>query len=253
MKPETKQTVTIDDHQLAYYKLGHGQPLLFLHGGRVRALTFRKVIAQLSKEYTVIAPDIPGYGDSETPKGMWSFTEYADFFDSFLRKLKIDNATVMGYSMGGGIAFSLAARSDRVSQLILIDAAGLPLLNTQQNHHDMRRLRFYLTHPQYFSTFRTLIADFSRFTWKHRRDWRHMKAIRHHCFVTSYTAILKHVTIPTTIIWGQDDWILPVEIVQNFKTNIPQADIQIVSGNHDWILYDPLRLVNKMLKLTSKS
>src|SRR5438045_176580 len=98
MQPETKQTITTNNQQVTYYKFGHGKPLLFLHGGRVRALTFRKLLQHLAQEYTVIAPDIPGYGDSETPKGVWSFTDYAAFFDAFLRDLDLEKVTVMGYS-----------------------------------------------------------------------------------------------------------------------------------------------------------
>jgi len=253
MQSETKQSITINNQQVTYYKLGHGKPLLFLHGGRVRALTFHKLITHLAKEYTVIAPDIPGYGDSETPKGVWSFTNYADFFDSFLRVLNVDAVTVMGYSMGGGIAFNLAARSDLVSQLILIDASGLPLLSAKPSHHDMRRLGFYLTHPQYFATFQTLVTDFSRFASKHRQDWKHMRDIRRHCYNTSYTTALEHVKVPTIILWGKDDWILPVEIAEMFKVKIPQARVCIVRGNHDWPLYKSLQIHHDMLKFTSKS
>jgi pimeloyl-ACP methyl ester carboxylesterase len=242
MGPKTRSIITIKGRRVSYYKLGHGEPLIFLHGGRVRALTFHKLIEQLAKSYTVIAPDIPGYGDSETPKTVWSFADYANCFDSFLRELKLDSATVMGYSMGGGIAFNLAACSNRVSQLILIDASGLPLSNIKQSHHDIRRFGFYLTHLQYISTLRTLAEDFLRFVWKHRRDWKHMKAIRHHCYGTSYENALRHIGVPTIILWGQDDWVFPVETAEAFGVKIPQADVHIVRGNHDWPLYNPLQV-----------
>lgn len=242
MKLGTKRTIIINGHQLAYYTLGHGAPLLFLHGGRVRAHTFHKTITELAKNYTVIAPDIPGYGDSETPKGIWSFTEYADLFSSLLDTLGLSAVTVMGYSMGGGIAFNLAAHSSYVNRLVLIDAAGLPLAGVKQSHHDLRRLSFYCSHPQYFSTLCTLIADFSRFTWRHRRDWRHMRTIRRRCFTTSYDTALHAINVPTDIIWGEDDWVLPLAIANTFQAHIPQAHVQIVRGNHDWLLYNHSQL-----------
>jgi len=80
---ERKKTI-INGIELIYYESGSGKSLLFLHGGRLRALTFKKTINELSKNYHVIVPDIPGYGGSSTPKEPWSFKNYAEFFISFI-------------------------------------------------------------------------------------------------------------------------------------------------------------------------
>jgi pimeloyl-ACP methyl ester carboxylesterase len=242
-----KQTITISNQRIAYYQFGQGSPLLFLHGGRVEARTFKKLLKELAKDNMVIAPDIPGYGDSDTPKKVWSFVEYAQFFDSFLKHLGHDHVIVVGYSMGGGIALNLAAQSSRVSQLVLMDSSGLQSLPTRHSHQDLRRLLFYLTHPQYLSSLFTLLRDFVAFSWKHRRGWRHIRDIRKQCLETSYEDALRRIIVPTTVLWGDSDWIYPSTVAYVFQQKIPQATLTFIPGNHDWPIYDPLQYKQTML------
>jgi pimeloyl-ACP methyl ester carboxylesterase len=241
-----RNTITIDNLRVRYYQLGTGMPLLFLHGGRVRALTFKRSLEELSKHYTVIAPDIPGYGASGTPKDIWSYKDYAVFFEGFLEKLGLNDITLAGYSMGGGIAFNLAAINSRVNRLVLIDASGLHPISAKPNSHDLRRLLFYLKHPSYYAILIALTREYVKFIWKHRDDYWYIQAIRRSCRVTSYEDALRHVTVPTLLLWGRDDWIIPATNATEFQTYMPQAVIKTVEGNHDWPLYKPELLVKKI-------
>ena len=67
MRKVQSHMAKVDSKHLNYYQVGNGPWLLFLHGSRVDALTFKKFITLLAQHYTVIAPDIPGYGASFTP------------------------------------------------------------------------------------------------------------------------------------------------------------------------------------------
>jgi len=243
-------TLTINDQQVAYWRQGKGQSVLFLHGGRVRARTFRKLLVNLAKEYEVIAPDIPGYGSSPTPKKVWSFVDYADFFDDFLAKLNLTNVIVIGYSMGGGVALNMAARSKRVSRLVLIDTSGLTLPEVKMSHHDLSRLWFYLSHPRYLPALYVLVRDYATFLWSHARDFECIQRTRARCQDTSYDETLQDIAVPTDIIWGRQDWIYPLVVADEFQRRIPHAILHIVPGNHDWPVYSPERVVGTVLLQT---
>lgn len=235
-----KHVARINGLNVTYYRLGSGRPLLFLHGGRVRARTFRRLITLLSRRYSIIAPDIPGYGGSDTPRDTWSFVEYAAFFNTFLNHLDLEKVTLVGYSMGGGIAANLAVTSNRIEKLVLIDASGVFFDKREQGHRDGQRLWFYLKHLQYVGALGVLLRDYLQFIWKHRRDWAHMKHIRQACFSTRYEANMRNISVPTQLLWGGSDWIYPLSVAHAFQLLIPQATLVTVPGNHDWPVYDPL-------------
>jgi len=89
-----KNEIKIAGLNLIYYELGSGKTLFF-RGGRLRALTHINILKELSKNYHVIAPDIPGYGESSTPKVSWSFKDYSIFFDKFMEKINVKEVTAL--------------------------------------------------------------------------------------------------------------------------------------------------------------
>lgn len=239
--------LTLGGQLVSFQRRGTGKPVLFLHGGRVQARTFEKFLKILTEQYEVIAPDIPGYGSSPTPKTTWSFENYAVFFDDFLERLQLTDVTVVGYSMGGGIALNLAARSKRISKLVLVDASGLTVHGVKGSHYDIRRLWFYLSHPQYMAALFVLFRDYSAFLWSHRKDYRQLRLIRNTCRQTSYSEAFRRIIVPTSIVWGERDWIYPTPIAYEYQRRIPHSDLYFVPGNHDWLVYNPLLLKECMI------
>lgn len=243
-----KHKVNINGLTVTYYQLGAGRPLLFLHGGRVRALTFKKMLRLLGRRYQVIAPDIPGYGGSQTPHESWSFTEYAQFFDDFLAQLRLKNVTLVGYSMGGGIALNLAAMSKRIAQLVLVDSAGQRSEQTIGNkHRDLQRLSFYLSHPRYALSLMVLARDYTYFLLKHATDYRHIKRIRQACFGASYEPVIRQLNLSVLLVWGRDDTIYPLENARQLHRKIRNSSLQTVPGNHDWPVYNPSVILDHMI------
>jgi pimeloyl-ACP methyl ester carboxylesterase len=247
MRKIEKFATSVNGLKITYYKSGSGAPLLFLHGGRTNALTYERLLLHLSKNYTVIAPDVPGYGQSNTPSVPWSFTEYASCMDDFLEKLALEKVAVMGYSMGGGIAAVLASVSSRVSGLILVDASGIQSAAKKRSRQDFRRFLFYMTHPQYARSFGLLAFAQVQFLWKHRLDYRKIASIQRKCFTTSYEHYLQDIKIPTQLVWGDQDWIYPMEVARTYQKKIPKSKLHTVSGNHDWLVYNPLLIPGHVL------
>jgi pimeloyl-ACP methyl ester carboxylesterase len=100
--------------------------LLLVHGLGGTRHTWRHVIDSLADTHTVIAPDLPGHGDSDAPAGDYSLGAHAAALRDLLVALGLPTATVIGHSLGGGIAMQFAYQfPDRISRLVLISSGGL--------------------------------------------------------------------------------------------------------------------------------
>jgi len=120
---------TVDGRRIRYLRAGEdGPPLVFLHGGGVddAAVSWKHAIPHFADDYRVYALDWPGYGESD-PSGTTPTTAlYAETLDGFLDAVGLDSATLVGISMGGAAALSVAVDTpDRVDRLALVDSYGL--------------------------------------------------------------------------------------------------------------------------------
>jgi pimeloyl-ACP methyl ester carboxylesterase len=112
--------------RIAYRDAGQGHALLLIHGMAGSSATWRAIIPQLSKKYRVVAPDLLGHGMSAKPRGDYSLGAFAVFLRDLLDELRIGGATVVGQSLGGGIAMQFAHQHrDYCERLALIGSGGL--------------------------------------------------------------------------------------------------------------------------------
>ncbi|BAX92892.1 alpha/beta fold hydrolase [Mycobacterium shigaense] len=112
--------------RIAYRDAGEGHTLLLIHGMAGSSATWRAIIPQLSKKYRVIAPDLLGHGSSAKPRGDYSLGAFAVFLRDLLDELGVDRATVIGQSLGGGIAMQFTHQHrDYCERLALIGSGGL--------------------------------------------------------------------------------------------------------------------------------
>lgn len=112
--------------RIAYRDAGDGPALLLIHGMAGSSDTWREIIPQLSKQFRVIAPDLLGHGMSAKPRGDYSLGAFAVFLRDLLDELGVDRATVVGQSLGGGIAMQFAHQHrDYCERLVLIGSGGL--------------------------------------------------------------------------------------------------------------------------------
>lgn len=113
--------------RVAYQDVGSGEEtLLLIHGMAGSSETWRAVIPQLSKKYRVIAPDLLGHGQSAKPRSDYSLGAFAVLLRDLLDELGIARATVAGQSLGGGVAMQFAYQHpDFCQRLVLISSGGL--------------------------------------------------------------------------------------------------------------------------------
>jgi pimeloyl-ACP methyl ester carboxylesterase len=118
--------VTVHGHSRAYVKAGAGPALLLLHGVGSNLRTWDRVIERLSRDHTVIAPDMLGHGESAKPRADYSLGGYANGMRDLLSILGIDRATVVGHSFGGGVAMQFAYQfPERTERVVLVGSGGL--------------------------------------------------------------------------------------------------------------------------------
>src|SRR3954468_4177803 len=118
--------VTVHGHERAYRICGSGPALLLLHGIGDSSASWVPLMRPLAEKYTVIAPDFLGHGESAKPRADYSVAAYANGMRDLLDVLGIDQATVVGHSLGGGVAAQLTYQHPtRVSRLALVASGGV--------------------------------------------------------------------------------------------------------------------------------
>lgn len=116
----------VDGRDVHYYSAGQGEPLVVIHGGGGDARTWWKNIAELAVKYAVYAPDLPGFGGSQPLSGNYYIPELADFVDKFANKLGLEKFNLVGHSLGGGVALDYTLKSpNKVKKLVLVSSLCL--------------------------------------------------------------------------------------------------------------------------------
>lgn len=120
------QYTTVHGYRRAFRMAGDGPALLLLHGIGDSSDTWAPVLDDLAAHYTVIAPDLLGHGRSDRPRADYSIAAYACGMRDLISVLGIDRVTVLGHSLGGGIAMQFAYQfPERCERLVLVGTGGV--------------------------------------------------------------------------------------------------------------------------------
>jgi len=118
--------VQLHGHRAIYHMAGSGPPVVLIHGMVNSSRHWRSVALSLADRHTVIAPDLIGHGDSATPRGDYSLGAHASSIRDLLAVLGIDRATIVGHSLGGGVAMQFFYQfPQRTERLVLVSSGGL--------------------------------------------------------------------------------------------------------------------------------
>lgn len=126
LPPLERREIDLHGHRVVCHVGGSGPAVLLLHGITSSAATWRTAAAHLAESHTVIAPDLPGHGESANPPGDFSLGAYAASIRDLLALLDIERVTLLGHSLGGGIALQTTYLfPELVERLVLVSSGGL--------------------------------------------------------------------------------------------------------------------------------
>lgn len=251
------ETVRLHGHDRAFLRVGSGPALLLIHGIGSRHETWDRVIPELAKRYTVIAPDLLGHGRSAKPRADYSIGGYANGLRDLLCVLGIDRATIVGHSLGGGIAMQFAYQfPKRTERLVLVGTGGLgpevnkiiPLCTLPGASTTLGLLTrpsaqrigvpllkaLHRTGLRRAADLEQLSLVYSDLRTREARDaFRHvLRAIvdmkgqivtmRDRAYLTEF--------IPTMVVWGERDTVIPVEHAEIAERELSHAVIKIFEG-----------------------
>jgi len=139
------RTAEIGGVKLHYMTAGHGTPLILLHGYAETSLMWKPIIPALAKRFTVIAPDLPGIGDSDIPADGLDMKSAAIRIHDLVKSLGVEKAEVVGHDIGLMVAYGYAAQFPaEVTKLVLMDAflPGVPGWEAIYNNPGIWHFRF---------------------------------------------------------------------------------------------------------------
>ena len=258
MATSNSERVRIHGHDMTYRTAGdEGRPaVLLIHGIAGSSKTWEAAMPLLAAGFRVIAPDLLGHGESAKPEGDYSLGAYASGLRDLLAVLGVQKATLVGHSLGGGIAMQLAYQHPECCErVVLIDSGGL---GTEVNW--LLRLIALpgadLVAPVFFPGFVRNWGDaVGRFAqsrglqWARvSESWRSYASLidndNRQAFVRTVRGVIAPrgqsvsandrlyllENIPTLIVWGERDGIIPVSHAHAAHEAIPQSRLEIIPG-----------------------
>jgi pimeloyl-ACP methyl ester carboxylesterase len=258
-----------------YWQIGDsGSTIILLHGGNGSIEFWLYNIASLAQDHQVYAFDMVGSGKSDCPDGSYSLGYQAEFLHGFMAALKIDAATLIGNSMGGGIALEFTRLyPDRVDKLVLVDSMGLGqeirlgirlitlpaivslLRPGRWMIPAMLKSNFYTQLPPEWIELRYpifAIPGRNRVILRIGQSNFNLAGVRPEVY-RSIVDSLAHITQKTLIIWGEFDRIIPVKHAYIAAAGLPNNQLHIFPdcGHHPYLEYPDKfdRLVLEFLAL----
>jgi pimeloyl-ACP methyl ester carboxylesterase len=231
-----------------YIDTGGDKPaLLLLHGWGCKGETYRKLIDGLSSRFRVIAPDLPGFGQTPEPPEPWGVGGYADFVKSFCKSLKVQNPALFGHSLGCRIIIKLIAEHDfSCGKIVLTGAAGVkPAKSPAQK-----------CRTAFFKLGKVFLAPFPKLLEKARSrsgsaDYRAASPRMRQCLVKivneDLTPLLSRVNREVLLIWGENDDSTPLADGQLMEQKMPNAGLAVIKNAGHYAFFDQPEQFNRIL------
>ena len=232
----TEEFVEVAGSKIPLMKGGSGDPLLVLHaaGGNPGWIRYAQALAD---HYTVYIPSHPGYGQSERPDWLETMNDMACFYTWFMEKQGLDGARAIGFSMGGWLAAEIVVSCQHsFSKLMLVDPAGIkpetgeitdifiisPAQIQEMLFHDKNQV------PEYDQLFGQELTPEQTQIAEQNREMAVRICWKPYMHDPRLPFLLGRVNIPTQIVWGHQDQLVPLECGEMFRDAIPGAKLSVI-------------------------
>jgi pimeloyl-ACP methyl ester carboxylesterase len=262
--------VELPGAKVNYVEIGEGEPILFVHGISGSWQNWLETLPHFAAGHRAIALDLPGFGRSPMPSWEIDMPAYGQLLQDFCEKVGIERAALVGNSMGGFVALEAATTvPERFERLVLVSAAGI--LNTWNPEaraaatawawkrfgpHFVRRAREIVSRPR---ARQLVFGPFVRYPGRLREDLL-LEQIeggltRADGFGDALRSLIRHdirerlgaIEMPTLIVWGLSDRVVPVAAAISYHRRIPHSRLEIFERTgHVPQLERPLRF-NRLL------
>ena len=235
-----QQTAKVHGQKIAYYEAGKGSVVILIHGLGADSRHWAANIDALSQNFRVMALDQIGYGQSDKPLMRYSVENFTDYLHGFLQALKIPKASLVGNSLGGWVALDFAIRHPQmVEKLVLVDAAGLrPTAALKWPEGGRKTLSPLNTH--WFFDFMEANKEWAAMDLGPNSFERHVQNGDSYTVASSVAEMitgrdfedkkLDKVKVPTLIIWGRDDGLIPLAMGEQFHKRIAGSQMMVIEG-----------------------
>lgn len=237
-----------------YTRRGSGPIVIVLHGWGTSAKNMEQVVQSLIGAYTVIAIDLPGFGESEQPHEVWGVGEYALFVKNLSEKINIDHVyAIVGHSFGGRIC--IKAVSEQIispEKIVLVGSAGV------KHSESLRNTSYKLVAKSGKALLSApVLRHFSR---KARRglyslagstDYLEagtMKDIFLSTINEDLSSNASKIILPTLLVWGENDDQAPIKDARFFQSAIPNSELKVISGAGHFVHNEHPEQVNRWIK-----
>jgi pimeloyl-ACP methyl ester carboxylesterase len=245
--------VRLHGHRVNFNIAGQGPPIVLIHGVAGRAAQWDETMLLLAERHTVIAPDLLGHGESAKPRGDYSLGAFASGIRDLLVGLDIERATVVGHSLGGGIAMQFAYQfPERCERLVLVSSGGLgkdvnPVLRAATLPGSEIVLPL-LAHARVLETASLVPRAFAKIGFRAGPDMTEIargyqslsNAEARNAFIHTIRAVIDPTgqrvdasdrlylasKMPTLIVWGQRDRIIPFEHAYSAHEGMPGSRLE---------------------------
>lgn len=219
-----------------YFTGGKGDPLVVIHGGGDGARAWLGNMAELAENYTIYVPDLPGFGHSQTMEGDYYIPEFVQFVDAFSQSLGLKSFHLMGHSLGGGIALSYALKfPHKITKLVLVSsmclgreiALWVRFLSTRVLRRPIGKVAIAILKGVKWVADLLLVP----FEFVHPFNRASIHLGGRVTTIREQTTVLVHrlseIMVPTLIIWGAKDPILPARQAYAAAQLIPDCQVKV--------------------------
>ncbi|MEZ5426467.1 MAG: alpha/beta fold hydrolase [Pyrinomonadaceae bacterium] len=210
-------------------------PVVLIHGSPGDAEVFDG-LAPFFRDRRLIAPDLPGFGDSEKDLPDYSVRAHARYVLELMERLKIEKAHLVGFSMGGGVALEMAdIAPEKVASISMVSAIGVQEYELMGNYYinhviHAAQLAFFWCLQELTPNFGVLQGAIPYARNFYDTDQRPLRGI------------LKNVRMPFLIVHGEEDPLVPIEAAREHRRIVPQSEMVPLEDNHFMIFMRPEKL-----------